>query len=126
MHGNIPLADVLTNSPLNLPIEISLVNSLAARLTSTNGATYTRLPVFVTVTGTLGNPQTKKDTLVLATLTAQAVTGILGGNSQAGNLIKSGTGLLQKLTGTAPGTTNADNTHNTNQPVSNLLNNLFR
>jgi len=126
VQGSIPIADVLTNSPLNLPIQISLVNSLAKRVVQTNGTAYTALPVFLTLTGTIGNPQTKKNTLVLATLTAQAAAGILGGNAQAGNLIKSGGDLLQGLSGALHGNTNSTGQSTNGQPVNNLLNGLFK
>src|SRR5205823_9728208 len=60
--GDIPIDKVLTNSPLNLPLDLSLRRSLAAKVnlvpdnTPTN-AKYAALPRFVTIKGTLGNPK---------------------------------------------------------------------
>ena len=124
VHGVIPIADVLTNSPLNLPLEVSLTNSLATKLAldttqSVNG--YTPLPVFMTVLGTLGNPQPKKDVLVLATLTARAAGGLVGGTvgGEVGNVIKTGSGVLSGLGSLLGGhsTTSTNQSTTTNAPA---------
>lgn len=124
LAGIIPIADVLTNSPLDMPLQVSLTNSLAKRFTVANqGASYSTLPTFLTVTGTIGNPQTKKNTLVLASLSAEAISGIAGGNSKVGGLLKAGGGILGILGG---------NHTNNSQPKSppsgqsNGSNNLFK
>ncbi len=83
--GVIPIADVLNNSPLNLPVEFSLSRGLAARtgLLPANtpaDATYAPLPQFVTVAGTLGAPSANLNKLALG-----------------GLLLKSGAGLAEKL-----------------------------
>ena len=84
-QGIIPIAEVLTNSPLNLPVEFALRRSLAERSsllppnTPTN-ATYALLPKFVTVKGTLGEP--KSD---------------LNERALGGMLLKSGVGIAEKL-----------------------------
>ena len=124
VHGVIPIADVLTNSPLNLPLEVSLTSSLATKLAldttqSVNG--YTPLPVFMTVLGTLGNPQPKKDVLVLATLTARAAGGLVGGTvgGEVGNVIKTGSGVLSGLGSLLGGhsTTSTNQSTTTNAPA---------
>jgi hypothetical protein len=84
-QGNIPLAEVLTNSPLNLPVEFALRRSLAEKAslvpsnTPTN-ARYAMLPKFVTIKGTIGEPKTDLNELALA-----------------GVLLKSGAGVAEKL-----------------------------
>ncbi|HAV65216.1 MAG TPA: hypothetical protein DCY13_22945 [Verrucomicrobiales bacterium] len=84
-HGTIPIAQVLTNSPLNLPVEFSLRRSLADKAgllpanTPTNVA-YATLPQFVTVSGTLGEPKSEVNKLALG-----------------GLLLKSGAGIAEKL-----------------------------
>jgi hypothetical protein len=114
----IPIADVLTNSPLNLPVEVSLTNALATKLalsssTSTNG--YVSLPVFLTLVGTIGNPQPRENKLVLATLTAQAGLGQVGKlvGGQTGSAITTGSGVVQGLTGLLGG----HSTTSTNQSI---------
>jgi type II secretion system protein N len=83
--GVIPIAEVLNNSPLNLPVGFALSRSLAERTgllpanTPTNAA-YAELPQFVTVTGTLGAPKSDLNRLALG-----------------GLLLKTGTGIAQKL-----------------------------
>ena len=135
VHGVIPIADVLANSPLNMPVEVSLTNSLAAKLSLSKAqaapsAGFTQLPVFLTVAGTMGNIETKKNTIVLLALTARAASGLVGGG--VGNAGKTGGGLLQGIEGILTGGTPGTNTTNTNKPatksspVNNLLNQLLK
>ncbi|HNR70584.1 MAG TPA: AsmA family protein [Verrucomicrobiota bacterium] len=75
--GTIQLAEVLTNSPLHLPVAISLERTLAQRLglagdTPTN-AVYARLPDFLTVQGTLGNSKASVNKAALLGGVLQAV-----------------------------------------------------
>jgi len=83
--GVIQIAEVLTNSPLNLPIEFALRRALAEKAgllppnTPTN-ATYALLPKFVTIKGTLGVPKSDLNELALG-----------------GLLLKSGVGIAEKL-----------------------------
>lgn len=85
MQGTIPIADVLTNSPLNLPMEFALSRNLAEKSnllppnTPTNAA-YATLPQFVTIGGTLGEPKSEVNKLALG-----------------GMLLQSGTGIAEKL-----------------------------
>ncbi len=84
-QGVIPIAEVLTNSPLNLPVEFALRRPLAetANLLPPNtppDAQYVMLPRFVTVKGTLGEPKSDLNELALG-----------------GVLLKSGVGVAEKL-----------------------------
>jgi hypothetical protein len=97
-QGDIPIADVLTNSPLqNIPVHFSLERSLATQLgaapasLSTNADYYVPLPDFITVTGTLGKADAK--------VSKTAIAGIL---------------LRSRLTGQTPSL----NTPTLNNPVS--------
>jgi hypothetical protein len=79
--GVIPIADVLNNSPLNLPIAFALSRSLAQRTSllpanTPASAAYAALPQFVTVTGTLGAPKADLNKLALGGLLLNAGTGI--------------------------------------------------
>jgi hypothetical protein len=126
-QGNIPIADVLTNSPLNLPLDISLASNLAklSRLApanaTTNGA-YTALPRFVTIVGTLGKPDSKINKVALVGTAAQAIGGFIGGKT--GEQIQSGSSLLNNFLGgkpaqaptNAPATTNAVPAQPSTQP----------
>jgi hypothetical protein len=100
-QGNIILAPVLTNSAINIPITISVSQSIATQLNlaSANapaGTTYVPLPQFLTMTGTLGDPKTQIKKTALVGLTVKSL----------------GKGLLDA---TKP-----------SSPVGNLLNNLLR
>ena len=132
-RGAIPIAEVLTNSPLNLPVEFALRRSLAEKAgllppnTPTN-ARYAALPNFVTVKGTLGDPKSVLNELALGGLLLKTGLGIaekLGVNlgGKTGNLLQ-GAGNL--LTGQPPSATNPPSTNpatglNLLQGVGNLL-----
>jgi hypothetical protein len=126
--GTVTLEDVLTNSPLQIPVSVYLERGVARRLkmadnAPANGA-YARLPDFLTMKGTLGNPKSHIDKTALA---GAVLEGLGREAAQAGS------GLFQGLAGTPgnrPPATNAPaastNAPATNQsPVRNLLNNLF-
>jgi hypothetical protein len=112
--GKIPLADVLLDSPVNLPIEVSLPRSLAKRFSLTGvppEVTYVKLPTFARIEGTLGQWEVKTDKTVLAGLMMSGAAGRVGGTVG---------GVLQGLGGilTQPGATNTNAAPNTttNQP----------
>ena len=117
-QGVIPIADVLTNSPLNLPVEFSLRRSLADKSgllpanTPTNAA-YAKLPDFVTVKGTMGNPQTDMNKLALSGLLLQSGAGIAG--KLGVNVGDKGGNVIQGVGGLLTGQKSA----NTNQPATN-------
>ncbi len=98
-RGAIPIEDPLTNSRLKLPVEFSLRRALAAKInlvrpnTPTN-LVYVQLPTFVTLAGTVGNPETKVNKLALSGLLLESVGGIdrLGGDK--GKVLQGIGGLL--------------------------------
>lgn len=96
--GTIPIAAVLNDSPLNQEVELWLPRELTKRLylpgASPTG-THSKLPNFVTVTGTLGTPQVKENKLVLTGLLAGGVAGAIGGKT--GEIGKSVGGALGEL-----------------------------
>jgi hypothetical protein len=98
--GTVSLAAEVTNSKVQIPVSISLSRALAQRAsllpanTPTNQA-YVKLPEFVTLKGTVGNPKTDINKLALAGTLLQGVGGALpSGSGQAGQLIQSLGGLL--------------------------------
>ena len=119
--GTIPLQLVLTNSPLNLPIVIALRRSIAQKSNlmtagAQGNAAFVTLPVFATVKGTLGAPETKTDALVLAGLGLKSVAGLpLGAGEKVGNILG---GIGKILTGekSAPPATDQNSQPKTNAP----------
>ena len=110
--GTITLDAVLTNSPILIPVSVSLERSVAQHIhlagnTPTN-ATYAKLPDFLTMKGTLGNAKSDIAYSTLASATLQAVGGKAG---QAGGVLQSVSSLL------SGGTSSTANTA-TNQPGS--------
>lgn len=76
--GTITWAPVLTNSTINIPITISLSQSIAQQLNlaavnTSAGAAYVPLPQFLTMTGTLGNPKAERKTGALVGLTVKSL-----------------------------------------------------
>jgi len=87
--GTVKIDDILTNSPINFPVIISLERNLASSvglsaLSTTPNTPFIELPPFVTMIGTVGNPQMKKDTTALAKI---ALTAGIGVGSSAVNLV---------------------------------------
>lgn len=121
--GAITLAPVLTNSAIQIPVAISLSQPIAQRIglasasTSTNAA-YTKLPDFLTMTGTVGEAKTKINYLALAGLAGKSVTGAVQG------LGGSVGGTLGNILGIKPATT-TNQPPATQSPVNNLINGLF-
>jgi type II secretion system protein N len=98
-QGAIPMAEILTNSPLNLPVKLSLRRTLAekANLVAANAPTnnvYAELPTFVTLTGTVGEPKTEINKLVIAGLLAKSIGGIAPIGDNAGALLQNLGGAL--------------------------------
>ena len=117
-QGDVTLAPVLTNSPVNIPVVVSLSRNLAQNLSLTSSETsasaeYVPLPQFLTITGTVGDPRTKINPLALAGTTIKS----------AGKLIQGMEGILK---GNSAGESNSAPNSTTNQtPIKGLLNNLF-
>ena len=102
--GTITLSEVLTNSPLLMPVSISLERSFAQRInmagnTPTN-ATYAKLPDFLTMKGTLGNSKADINRVALASAVLQGVGGKAG---QAGGALQGLSNLLSGGTNTTSG-----------------------
>jgi hypothetical protein len=96
-QGGIALAQVLTNSTINIPITVSVNRSIAKQLNLASGnkstnAAYVSLPQFLTMTGTIGDPKADKNKAALAGLVVQSLGGGIlstatNGTSQVGNLL---------------------------------------
>ena len=108
--GMIPIADILTNSPLNnLPVNFYLSRSLAQKAgllpanTPTN-ATYVLLPNFVKLKGTIGKPEPDIHKLALTAILGNSVGGIVGGT--AGQVLQTPGNIIQGVGGIFGGKTN--------------------
>jgi hypothetical protein len=96
-RGGIVLTQVLTNSTINIPVAVFVNQSIGKQLNlasdnTASSATYVPLPQFVTLTGTIGNPNADINKAALAGLAVKSVgQSILGqpqnGGSKAGNLL---------------------------------------
>jgi hypothetical protein len=144
-HGEIKLEPVLTNSTLNLPVSVAVRRGLAEKVNLVPGGTptnlaFVKLPDYVTIIGTVGDPKEKINKTALLGTALQSLGGnIPGVNKQTGNLIQ---GLGGLLGGNRPASTNAPaptpgtttnapnavtNQPPTNQsPVNNLLDQLLK
>jgi len=99
---------VLTNSPIQIPVSISLLARSAKRLASSlpktpTNAAYVALPDFYTMRGTVGNPNNPKkdiDKVALLKIAAKGITGAFSGGSLTGGKTNS---ILQGLTGILSG-----------------------
>ena len=118
--GVIPIAAVLNNSPLHLPVNFALRRSLAqkTRMLPANtpaNAAYAALPPFVTVAGTLGTPKADLNKLALGGLLLNSAAGLaekfgVKTGSGAGNIIQGVGSLLtgqNRTADTNPPSTNA-------------------
>jgi hypothetical protein len=112
-RGTVTLADVLTNSALQVPVSISLSHGIAKNFglagASTN-ATYEKLPDFYTMKGTVGDPKNDINKVALAKVGGKALLGV--GSSLGGS-----TGQLFREAGNLLGTSSDTNSQSkTNQP----------
>jgi len=124
--GAIVLNDILTNSTLNIPLSVSLKRSLAEKInfvpagTPTN-VTYVKLPDYVSIEGTVGEPKSRINKMALVGTALQQLGGNIPGVDQ-----KTGA-LLQNLGGVLTGRSGTTGTNPptgaTNQPATapNLL-----
>jgi hypothetical protein len=136
--GELNLAPILTNSTIQIPVQVALGRAQAAKAglvdanTPTN-AVYVSLPDFLKMKGTLGAPKADIDKIALASLALKAGGGIssqIGGKD--GDKVGSALNALGGLLGgskNAPATgtpTNGPSTTATNAaPAPNLLD-LFK
>ena len=103
-QGGIILAQVLTNSPINIPVAVFVSRPIGKQLNLTSGnvptnAAYVPLPQFLTMKGTLGDPKADINKLALGGMAVKSLgSGIIGtatnGAVQVGNLLNS---LLKKV-----------------------------
>ena len=125
--GTITLAAVLTNSPIQIPVHLSLSRSVAQSLNlagnAPTNAAYAQLPDFFTLTGTIGNPDKRIDKVALVSMTAQGITGAVPGlNQTAGDVVQGVRALLGPSTNSTAANTNNPGAQS---PINNLLNGLL-
>ena len=127
-QGVIPIANILTNSPINnWPVEISLKSSLAKKANllpanSPTNADYVALPTFVTVGGTVGDPKPKVNELAIGKILLQDAAGLSGVvGKDAGKMLN---GLNGILGGNGAATNQPSGTTNQNSG-GNLLGNII-
>lgn len=124
--GDLTLAPILTNSTIQIPVQVALGRSLATQAglvdasTPTN-AVYVSLPDFLTMKGTYGSPKAEINKIALGALALKAGGGI---SSQIGG--KDGDkvgGALNALGGLLGGSKSAPATGTqTNSPAPNATN----
>jgi uncharacterized protein involved in outer membrane biogenesis len=95
--GDITLNSVLTNSTINIPVNISVSQAIAQKLnltapTASASGAYVPLPQFLNLKGTIGNPKTDINKLALVGVGVKSIGGSLlnpsGNNpSPVGNLL---------------------------------------
>ena len=139
-NGNIALASTLSKSSVHIPVSISLSRDIAQKLNllpanlATN-ALYAKLPDFFTMKGTLGNIQKDISKTALASIAFKGL-GSIPASGTVGNVLHSLGGLLgggansgntnaQQTSTNAPANTGTNAPPNNQNPVGNLLNNLF-
>ncbi|MFZ0827148.1 MAG: AsmA family protein [Verrucomicrobiia bacterium] len=79
-QGAIALAQVLTNSTINIPVAVFVSQPIAKQLNLTSGDTpantaYVPLPQFLTMTGTIGVPKADINKLALGGMTVKSIGG---------------------------------------------------
>lgn len=120
--GTITLAAVLTNSAIQIPVTVSLSQPIAQRLNLANtdtNTTYVKMPAFLTMRGTVGQPKPDINKLALAGMVGKSLTGFIPAAGQTAS------GFLGNLLGTkSTGTTNAPATNQS--PIKSLLKGFFK
>ena len=115
----ITLDPVLTNSILNVPVSVALERSVASACYLAGNApatdTYVQLPAFLTMQGTLGNPQKHIESAALVKLALQGV-------AASGAVKGTGGQVLQGVNALLGGSSSTNSTGATNSsPANNLL-----
>lgn len=111
--GPITLADILTNSALNLPVDLSLRRALAEKAgllsadTPTN-AKYAKIPRFVSVKGTVGAPDPDINKLAVAGMLAKGAAAFGLGDAKTSQAL----GALGNVLTGQKASTNAAATNN--------------
>ncbi|MFO1497952.1 MAG: AsmA-like C-terminal region-containing protein [Verrucomicrobiota bacterium] len=131
-QGAIPIGETLGDSRLKLPVNLSLRRALAEKAsllpanTPTNAA-YVALPPFVTLVGTLAEPQSEINKLALVGLATKTIGGIVPVGDKAGAILQNLGGVLSgqpagNAATNAPAATNAKSPASLIQDLSGLLN----
>lgn len=100
--GTIPIADDLNQSPLQLPVDVSLPRGIAQKAGLLPEGTpetnqWVALPRFATVKGTLGAPETDINKLAVSGMLLKSVANIPAiAGEKAGNVLQSVGNLLTK------------------------------
>jgi hypothetical protein len=122
-RGTIVLQPVITNSTMQIPLSITLKRSLAAQIgmmpqgTPTN-VVYVKLPDYVTIKGTLGEPKPDINKLALVGSALQiSGSGIPGVDDKT-------SGMLRNIGGVLTGNTGTNTAAGTNQSSQNVLQSL--
>jgi hypothetical protein len=128
-NGVVTLASVLTNSPINFPIGISLSGPIGQRLglTTDTNTGYAKMPDCLVEKGTLGDPKADINKTVIGKAMIQKLIPGLGGGggtNGAGNLLQGIGGLLQGGANTNQTGTNQPSTNQA--PINNLLNRIMK
>jgi len=79
-QGGVALAQVLTNSTINIPVAVSVSQPIAKQLNLVGGSTpanagYVPLPQFLTMTGTIGVPQADINKVALGGVVVKSIGG---------------------------------------------------
>jgi uncharacterized protein involved in outer membrane biogenesis len=103
-RGGITLAEVFTNSAINIPVTVSVSQPIAKQLNLASSKTapstnYIALPHFLTMTGTVGKPKSEINKLALGGMTVKSLGGGLLNTTTntAGQVEKLLDGLLRKV-----------------------------
>ncbi len=96
-QGGIALAQVLTNSTINIPVAVFVSQPIAKQLNLASGntpasAAYVPLPQFLTMTGTMGVPKADINKAALGGVAVKSIGGGLlntatNGTSQLGGFL---------------------------------------
>jgi len=120
--GEMPISEVLTNSPFkNWPVEFYLRRSLAQKIgmlpaNAPPDAPYVKMPNFLQVAGTLGDPKADiNERALAASIAGKVIENVPGLNEKTGGLLQ---GLGNVLSGNKAATNQPPNV-NTNQPATN-------
>jgi hypothetical protein len=123
--GGITLSDILTNSPVNVPLAFYLGPSGSKHLSLTTDASgYGKLPDFALIGGTVGKPDTKLDRVSLAALALRSAVNLPG--NLGGNVLDAFKGTGSRSSNVVQGLNSliSTNSANTNNVVGGLLKGL--
>jgi len=101
-HGTIRLAAALTNSTLDLPVNVALRRELAAKVglappdASTN-IVFVQLPQFLTMQGTVSEPKKKLNVAALLQITSKVAAGLVG--NTGGTAVDQAVGAAEAIGG---------------------------